>query len=74
VSVLNGVPGKTATAILITCDPPGTSNNRLVVWGEQINPDPNEAPAPQAQPSAGTPTALPSEGPSLLNRLLHWDF
>ncbi|MBX4201348.1 sortase, partial [Candidatus Saccharibacteria bacterium] len=39
VSVL-GLADKPATATLITCDPPGTSTNRLVVTAQQISPDP----------------------------------
>ncbi|MEK7095710.1 MAG: class D sortase, partial [Patescibacteria group bacterium] len=46
VSVL-GPAEKPATATLITCDPPGTSTNRLVVVGEQISPNPASN-APQA--------------------------
>lgn len=72
VSVLNSIPGKPATATLITCDPPGTSTNRLVVWGEQISPDPGTAAAPEAPittPDSTIPTALPSEGPTLWSRL-----
>ena len=38
VEVINDTKGKQATATLITCDPPGISSNRLVVWGEQISP------------------------------------
>jgi LPXTG-site transpeptidase (sortase) family protein len=76
VSVLNNVPGKTATATLITCDPPGTSTNRLVVWGEQISPDPSGAPAatPSVNPNSDTtsPTNLPSEGPTLWGRFWNW--
>jgi LPXTG-site transpeptidase (sortase) family protein len=75
VSVLNPVEGKPVTATLITCDPPGTSTNRLVVWGEQISPDPSGASAPTNVPAASTdgtaPAALPSEGPKLWNRI--WD-
>lgn len=48
VSVLDPIPGKTATATLITCDPPGTSLKRLVVVGEQISPDPAANTAPTA--------------------------
>ncbi|MEK7152852.1 MAG: sortase, partial [Patescibacteria group bacterium] len=60
VSVLNNVVGKAATVTLITCDPPGTSTNRLVVWGEQISPDPSGAPLPAAPPiSPDTP--IPTE-------------
>ncbi|MGH7241261.1 MAG: sortase, partial [Candidatus Saccharimonadales bacterium] len=38
VEVLNPVPGQTATATLITCDPPGTSLHRLVIVGQQVSP------------------------------------
>lgn len=71
VSILDSIPGKT-TAALITCDPPGTSTNRLVVWGEQISPDPAKAaPAAASVPSdePTVPTELPSEGPRLWTRL-----
>jgi LPXTG-site transpeptidase (sortase) family protein len=66
--VLNPVEGKAATATLITCDPPGTSLRRLVVWGEQIDPSPsgNTTPAP-TQP-APQPEELSSEGPTLWTR------
>lgn len=77
ISVLNNVPGKVATATLITCDPPGTSTNRLVVWGEQISPDPAGATAPSTQQPTGTestPTTLPSEGPTLWTRFWRWLF
>lgn len=69
--VLNPVAGKTATATLVTCDPPGTSLHRLVVWGEQVNPDPNAntaAPAITVQ----KPAELPSNSPSLWSRLWAW--
>ncbi|HSX17062.1 MAG TPA: class D sortase [Patescibacteria group bacterium] len=70
-SVLNPVAGKAATATLITCDPPGTSLHRLVVWGEQITPDPNgnvTAPVTQAE----VPKELPSNSPSLWSRFYNW--
>ena len=38
VGILNDIPGHTATFTLITCDPPGTSINRLYVVGDQISP------------------------------------
>ncbi len=38
VSILDDTKGKQATAILVTCNPPGFNVNRLVVWGEQISP------------------------------------
>ncbi len=74
VSVLDKIEGKTATAALITCDPPGTSTNRLVVWGEQISPDPAGATAPSAPADTNTPITLPSEGPTLLGRFWRWLF
>lgn len=76
VSVLGNVPGKVATAALITCDPPGTSTNRLVVWGEQISPDPTGAAAPTAPGvDQSTPVVeLPSEGPTLWKRFTDWLF
>lgn len=75
VEVLNNVEGKTATATLITCDPPGTSLNRLVVWGEQISPDPASATAPAANDTTTTtktPENLTGNGPSLWKRLTGW--
>lgn len=75
VSVLNSVPDKVATATLITCDPPGTSNNRLVVWGEQISPDPAGNGASTAQPTAtSTPTELASNGPNMWSKFWNWLF
>lgn len=72
-SVLDPVPDKTATATLITCDPPGTSLNRLVVWGEQVSPDPNANTDASAQPTAATqPTQITGNGPSLWKRLTGW--
>jgi LPXTG-site transpeptidase (sortase) family protein len=71
--VLNPVQGKTATATLITCDPPGTSLHRLVVWGEQIDPSPDvntNAPAPTQV--ATQPKVLASNGPTLWGRFWHW--
>jgi sortase A len=70
VSVLTDTKGKAATATLITCDPPGTSLHRLVVWGEQISPNPagNTAGTLAAAPSA--PRQLASNGPTLWQRLV----
>jgi LPXTG-site transpeptidase (sortase) family protein len=69
VGVLGPVAGQTATATLITCDPPGTSLHRLVVVGQQISPDPtgNIQPVTTASASSG-PTTLPGNGPTLWAR------
>lgn len=74
VGVLGPVAGQTATATLITCDPPGTSINRLVVVGKQISPDPAGNATPSATPAVPTITAsegLPGNGPTLFSRLWH---
>ena len=71
VGVLNPVAGHIATATLITCDPPGTSINRLIVVGDQISPNPNTntAPVPVATTSAPI-TQLAGNGPSLWSRFI----
>lgn len=72
VSVL-GLADKPASATLITCDPPGTSNNRLVVTGEQISPDPNLNLAANTQNKLATSTAVvPGNSPTLWSRLVGW--
>ena len=70
VSVLNDTEGHTATATLITCDPPGTSINRLVVTGIQISPDPSTNTA-ATYTSLAPPSELADNGPSLWSRLWH---
>lgn len=72
VGVLNPIAGQTATATLITCDPPGTSLRRLVVVGQQISPDPagNSVATTNPSTASGSPTALPGNGPTLGGRLL----
>lgn len=54
---------------LITCDPPGTSNNRLVLHAEQISPNPIDNIASTAPVSDERPTEIPSNAPSFLSRL-----
>ena len=71
VEVLNSVPGQTATATLITCDPPGTSLKRLVVVGQQISPDPSGNTAEAAAPTLGASAVkLPGNGPTLAGKTL----
>jgi LPXTG-site transpeptidase (sortase) family protein len=73
VGVLGPVPNETATATLITCDPPGTSLKRLVVVGRQISPDPSGNAAPAGENpilATTTPTTnLPGNGPTLWSRI-----
>ncbi|HVX48208.1 MAG TPA: sortase [Candidatus Saccharimonadales bacterium] len=72
VSVLGPVAGQTATATLITCDPPGTSLHRLVVVGQQISPDPsgNTAATASSSPPTSEATDLPGNGPTLWSRYI----
>ena len=74
VSILNDTKGKAATFSLVTCDPPGTSINRLVVTGEQITPDPsvNLASSATTTSQSAAPQALPGNAPSLWQRLTGW--
>lgn len=73
VSVL-GATEKPATATLITCDPPGTSTNRLVVVGQQISPDPTSNLAANGNQNtlATTTKVVPGNAPSLWSRLTHF--
>lgn len=66
-------PDKPSTFTLITCDPPGTSLNRLVVVGEQISPDPsgNVASSVTGQQTE-TPEELPSNSITLWQRIKNW--
>lgn len=63
---------KPATFTLITCDPPGTSLNRLVVSAEQVSPDPKVNVASTAKHSALQPAQLPSNSQSLWQRVKGW--
>lgn len=66
-------PDKPSTFTLITCDPPGTSLNRLIVVGEQISPDPaaNVASSITGQQQA-TPEELPSNSITLWQKIKNW--
>jgi len=73
VSVLNDTKGKQATATLITCDPPGISTNRLVVWGEQISPNiTTNTTADPAVTTTAAPTQIAGNGPTLWSRFVGW--
>jgi sortase A len=73
ISVLQPSTDKQATATLITCDPPGTSTNRLVVIGEQISPSIAGNSSETAQGTAATKTAIiPGNSPTLWSRFTNW--
>lgn len=69
-----GANDRAATVTLITCDPPGTTRNRLIIVGEQISPDPvkNVASAVTTTPVDASATVLPSNAPSLWQRIKDW--
>jgi sortase A len=71
VSVLD-TQDKIATFSLITCDPPGTSLRRLVVVGEQINPNPRSNVAKKDTVKPPAPDELPSNAPTLWSRFTNW--
>lgn len=70
VSVL-GPSSRENTITLITCDPPGTSINRLIVVAEQISPDPKGNTEATIQTTPET-EQLPSNAPSMWSRLTDW--
>jgi sortase A len=75
VSVLGPVAGQTATATLITCDPPGTSLHRLIVVGQQISPDPSTDSNPTIPTTtSSSPKNLPGNGPTLWTRFVRTPF
>jgi sortase A len=54
---------------LVTCTPLGTAINRLLVFGEQVSPDPSGAQASTEASTASTATAMPSNSPTFLERI-----
>lgn len=72
VGVINDSKGRTATATLITCDPPGVSTNRLVVWGEQISPAPSTNTAATPSTAVAAPTEIAGNGPNEWTRFVGW--
>jgi sortase (surface protein transpeptidase) len=71
VSVL-GPAAKTNSVTLITCDPPGTSVNRLIIVAEQISPDPAGNTEAEINIDPADTIELPSNAPSLWSRLTSW--
>ena len=69
-----GSTDKPATVTLITCDPPGTSTNRLIIQAEQIFPDPSGNAASSVTPDEAfqQPQQLPSNSETLWHRVTNW--
>jgi sortase A len=63
---------RASTATLITCDPPGTAANRLVVVAEQITPDPSKNSPSSVNATAAAPNTVPGNAPTLWSRI--YDF
>ncbi len=70
-SVLDST-AKPSTVTLITCDPPGTSLNRLIVIGEQISPDQASNKASSVTAPSTKATIIPSNSQSLWQRITGW--
>ena len=69
VGKVTGDPTK-PSVILITCDPPGTALKRLLVFAEQISPNPGESTkAPTAIETKQTSTEINGNAPTLIERL-----
>lgn len=71
VSVL-GPSSRDNTMTLITCDPPGTSINRLIIVGEQISPDPAGNTEAEIELDPTSTEELPSNAPTLWSRITPW--
>lgn len=72
--VLDDIPGETATATLITCDPPGTSINRLVVVGRQISPNPAGNSKGNTTQHIAAPQQIAGDGLDWWSRFMRWLF
>ncbi len=54
---------------LVTCTPLGTALNRLLVFGDQVSPDPNAAVATSTTSDSKQAAKMPSNSPTFLQRL-----
>jgi sortase A len=63
---------ETPYASLITCDPPGTTANRLVVIGRQVSPKPSQANQTQAASGVANPEDIPGNPPTLFEKLFNY--
>lgn len=70
VSVL-GEAKEANSMTLITCDPPGTSINRLIIVAEQISPDPSGNTEADININTEEPAELPSNAESFWSRLIN---
>ena len=61
----NGKP----TAVLVTCTPAGTANHRLLVFGEQVSPDPAAASTQPKDKQDSNPAEIPGNSPTFFERI-----
>lgn len=61
-----------AMSTLVTCTPPGTALKRLLIYGEQISPDPSGVAAAPAAPTQTSNNIPGDTEPTLLDRV--WQF
>lgn len=57
------------TITLLTCTPLGTALNRLLVFGDQVSPDPASAAQTESSSSTTTATKMPSNSATFFERL-----
>ena len=57
------------TMILVTCTPAGTALNRLLIYGEQISPDPATASAAPVNAQDANPAEIPGNSKTFFERL-----
>jgi sortase A len=55
--------------VLVTCTPVGTAQSRLLVYGEQISPDPGTAAAQPKNNENSNPNTIPGNSPTFFERL-----
>lgn len=58
-------------ATLVTCTPPGTALKRLVIYAEQISPDPSAASENTRSRDTNEPATIPGNSPTLFERLFN---
>lgn len=63
------VPADKPMATLVTCVPIGTNAKRLLVFGEQISPDPSKAERVDTRSNSSNDVTIPGNSPTLLERL-----
>ncbi len=74
ISVIYGPTPQPFTTSLITCDPPGTAYNRLVIQANQIFPVPNLSTPKVASSTETNVTTVPGNSISLTQRIKDWLF